>query len=85
MIIYGCDLCGEIRDCRQREIEHTEYDICAECWNALASKLKGKGRSQRHPETAAVAARTAPEPSPETKQPFPGAPPSVYGSAEHVN
>ena len=42
MIVYKCDLCGEVRDCTQREIEHIEYDICAECWDAMVSKLKGK-------------------------------------------
>jgi hypothetical protein len=39
-----CDLCGKARDCLQKEIEGKEYDICAECWNPLALKLKGKGR-----------------------------------------
>jgi hypothetical protein len=85
MVIYRCDLCGEIRDCSQREIEHTEYDICADCWNALASKLNGKGRSQAHSETVTLPARTTPEPARETKPPFPGAPPGIYGSADHVN
>jgi len=28
-----CDLCGEVKDCLQKEIEGKEYDICAECWN----------------------------------------------------
>jgi len=28
-----CDLCGKARDCLQKEIEGTEYDICSECWN----------------------------------------------------
>jgi len=42
-----CDLCGEARDCLQKEIDRREYDICAECWNALAQKLKGKGRRIR--------------------------------------
>ena len=39
-----CDLCGEARDCLQKEIEGKEYDICSECWNPLAQKLRGKGR-----------------------------------------
>ena len=39
-----CDLCGETKDCLQKEIEGKEYDICSECWNPFAQKLKGKGR-----------------------------------------
>jgi hypothetical protein len=39
-----CDLCGEAKDCLQKEIEGKEYDICSECWNQLAQKIKGKGR-----------------------------------------
>jgi len=41
-----CDLCGEAKECVQKEIEGKEYDICAECWNAFARKLKGKGRTK---------------------------------------
>jgi hypothetical protein len=40
-----CDLCGEARDCRQKEIDGKEYAICSECWNLLAQKLRGKGRA----------------------------------------
>jgi len=29
-----CDLCGEAKDCLQKEIESKEYDICSQCWNA---------------------------------------------------
>src|SRR5260370_30882512 len=39
-----CDLCGETKDCLQKEIEGKEYDICSECWNPFAQKLRGKGR-----------------------------------------
>jgi hypothetical protein len=40
MIIYKCDLCGELRNCVPRQIEQTEYDICSDCWNELTGKLK---------------------------------------------
>jgi len=40
-----CDLCGEARDCLQKEIEGKEYDICSEYWNPLAQSLRGKGRA----------------------------------------
>lgn len=39
-----CDLCGEAKDCLQKDIEGEEYDICSECWNPFAQKLRGKGR-----------------------------------------
>jgi hypothetical protein len=35
----------------QKEIDGKEYDICAECSNPLAEKLKGKGRTKRQRET----------------------------------
>ena len=39
-----CDLCGKAKECLQKEIDSKEYDICSECWDALAQRLKGKGR-----------------------------------------
>jgi hypothetical protein len=86
MIVYRCDLCDEVRDCDQREIDHTEYDICSECWNSLLSKLKGKGRSKRNNEIVALSTSPGPESPREPKQsPFPGAPPTIYASADPVN
>ena len=43
-----CDLCGETKACLPKEIEGKEYDICAECWEPLAQRLKGKGRMKKH-------------------------------------
>ena len=40
-----CDLCGEAKNCLQKEIEGKEYDICSEYWNPLAQSLRGKGRA----------------------------------------
>jgi hypothetical protein len=34
-----CDLCGESKNCLQKEIEGKEYDICSECWNRFAQRL----------------------------------------------
>ncbi len=45
-IIIICDLCGKQKECLQKEMEGKEYDICSECWSALAQKLKGKGRNK---------------------------------------
>jgi hypothetical protein len=61
MIVYRCDLCDEVRDCSQREIDHTEYDVCSECWNSLLLKLKGKGRSKRNNEIVALPASPEPD------------------------
>lgn len=44
MIVYQCDLCGEVKACRQRRIEDREYDICEACWMPIAARLPGKGR-----------------------------------------
>ncbi len=86
MIVYRCDLCNEIRECTQREIEHSEYDICAQCWEALCAKLKGKGRSQRASETVTLPIVPAPEPTEKPQQrPFPGEPPTIYGTADQLN
>ena len=45
-----CDLCGQSKECLQKEIDGKEYDICSDCWNPLAEKLKGKGRAQKSRE-----------------------------------
>lgn len=45
-----CDLCGQPKECQPKEIEGREYDICSECWNPLAEKLKGKGRAKKEQE-----------------------------------
>ena len=85
MIVYRCDLCNEIRDCTQKEIDGKEYDICSECWNSLSAKLSGKGRSKRC-EFVTLPAPTMPESPREPKQPpMPGAPPVIYGSADPMN
>jgi hypothetical protein len=33
-----CDLCGEAKDCFQKEIEGKEYDICSEMLEAVGTK-----------------------------------------------
>jgi hypothetical protein len=85
MIVYRCDVCSEIQECSQREIEHIEYDICADCWNSLVSKLKEKGRPRAYPGIVTLPVPAIPEPSRGPKQPFPGAPPDIYSSADPVN
>jgi ribosome-binding protein aMBF1 (putative translation factor) len=75
-----CALCGEAKRCQPREIEGKEYDVCRDCWNPLALKLKGKGRVRKEREMVFLPPqRTTPEPK-ETK-PSPGEPPKIWGRA----
>jgi ribosome-binding protein aMBF1 (putative translation factor) len=71
-----CDLCGQAKKCRSREIDGKEYDICSDCWNPLAVKLKGKGRAKQEQETVFLPRTMAPE-TKETK-PSPGEPPKIW-------
>lgn len=80
-----CDLCGEQKECSQREIEGKEFDICAECWRPLKEKLKGKGRAKRRRETVFLPPRTGPEREPDEPKSPPGLPPKIFGSAERTN
>jgi ribosome-binding protein aMBF1 (putative translation factor) len=73
-----CDLCGQAKDCMQKEIEGKEYDICSECWKPLAEKLKGKGRARKERETIFLPAPTG-EQEPEISKPLPGGPPKIWG------
>lgn len=75
-----CDLCGEAKACKPREIEGREYDICADCWKPLAQRLKGKGREIKERQTVFLPPIPEPEPVKET-MPGPGEPPKIWGSA----
>jgi hypothetical protein len=75
-----CDLCGEARDCLQKEIEGKEYDICSECWNPLAQKLKGKGRAINREIVLLPPPRAVKEQ--EDEDPQPGEPPKIWGAVQ---
>ena len=75
-----CDLCGQARECAPREIERKEYDICAECWNPFAEKLKGKGRVRKAREVVFLPPLTK-EPEPPEPKSVPGEPPKIWGGA----
>jgi hypothetical protein len=78
MIVYRCDLCGELRDCAQRDIGAVEYDICSECWNALMARLKGRGRPKAKRDRVTLPPPALdPEISHEQKPEFPGMPPKI--------
>jgi len=73
-----CDLCGQTKECLQKQIEGKEYDICSECWNPLAEKLKGKGRMKKEREMVFLPSVT-PEPKREEPKQVPGEPPKIWG------
>ena len=74
-----CDLCGEQKECLQKQIDGREFDICADCWRPLEEKLRGKGRVKKTREMVFLPPRTTPEPE-EPKTP-PGLPPKIFGGA----
>ncbi len=77
-----CDLCGTEKQCSEKEIEGRLYDICSDCWNPLAEKLKGKGREKAkdRKDVFLPPLTTEPEPPPKTT-PHPGKPPKIWGHA----
>jgi hypothetical protein len=79
MSVGKCALCEKMRKCLPKRIEHREYDICAPCWNALDSQLRGKGRARRSRELILL----PPVPAPSTEAPakaLPGYPPTIWGA-----
>lgn len=74
-----CDLCGQAKECRPKEIEGKDYDICSACWKPLAEKLKGKGRVGKQRETVFLPPLVAPEPKREEGKP-PEGPPKIWGT-----
>ncbi len=79
-----CDLCGNRKSCLQKEIEGMEYDICSECWNPLADKLKGKGRP-KHLETVFLQPPRQVQDRGEEPKPLPGEPPKIWGEGNRVH
>jgi hypothetical protein len=75
-----CDLCGATKDCRQKEIEGKEYDICDQCWNAFAQKLKGKGTVKSRETVFLPPPRVIKER--EDEEPLPGEPPKIWGAVD---
>lgn len=75
-----CDLCGEAKDCLQKEIEGKEYDICSQCWSPFAQKLRGKGRVKTR-ETVFLPPPRVKEREDEEPEPLPGEPPKIWGAA----
>ena len=74
-----CDVCGEPRDCSQKEIEGKEYDICSKCWSPFAEKLRGKGRVKTQ-ETVFLPPPRVKEREDEEPEPLPGELPKIWGA-----
>lgn len=74
-----CDLCAEPKECTERRIEDRQYDICADCWESLAAKLKGKGKAVKEREIVLLPS-VSPEPETPEPNPRPGEPPKIWGS-----
>jgi hypothetical protein len=76
-----CDLCEQARECLQKDIDGREYDICAECWESLAARLKGKGRVKRRREPVVLPPIIKePQEPKEPQQPKPPMePPKIWG------
>jgi hypothetical protein len=75
-----CDLCGESRECLQKEIDGKEFDICAGCWRPLEEKLKGKGRVKKPLEIVYLPQFTLPDTVREDPKPLPKLPPEIIGA-----
>ena len=73
-----CDLCGQAKECLQKEIDGKTYDICVECWNPLAEKLQGKGRMKKEREIVFLPPRVVQDPKHEEPKPPPGEPPKIW-------
>jgi ribosome-binding protein aMBF1 (putative translation factor) len=79
-----CDLCGKKKQCRPREIEGKEYDICSECWTPFARRLKGKGRKAlavKGDVEMIVLPQQITIPAPEAPQRLPGGPPKIWSGS----
>ena len=74
-----CDLCGEAKDCLQKEIEGKEYDICSDCWKPLKQKLRGKGRVKKE---VVFLPPPAEKPREDEEKPEPGEPPKTWDEVQ---
>lgn len=46
MNMMYCDLCGEAKECLQKEIDGREFDICLRCWSTLEEKPPRQRKSE---------------------------------------
>ena len=84
MVVYKCDLCGNIRDCVQKLIEQKEYDFCIRCCASLVKKLSGKGRRLGQAGITLVPARLSKHECIE-EEPTPGDSLEIFGGSKKPN
>jgi hypothetical protein len=77
-----CDVCGKAKDCLLKEIESKEYDICSDCWNPFAQKLRGKGRMKNRETVFLPPPRVIEQRGDEEPEPPPGEPPKIWGGLD---
>lgn len=80
-MMITCDLCGKAKDCLPKQIEGKEYDICGECWEQFAEKLRGRGRKKDTSVTVFLLSTEREDEGPES---LPGEPPTIFGSGVHA-
>ena len=73
-----CDLCGQAQKCWKRQIEDNEYDICTDCWNVLAEKLKGKGAPVKKRDVILLPSPPTGEPADPKPTVPPEGPPKIW-------
>lgn len=83
MAVCKCDLCGQVKECLQKEIDRKEYNICEECWIDLQARLQGKGRDKERREIILLPPPR--EPDEQEEKPEPGEPPIIRGSSDRPN
>ena len=76
---------GKSRSASKKEIDGKEYDICSQCWSALAEKLSGKGRVNKSREIVLLPPLRVNEREDYELKPTPGEPPKIWGVAERPN
>ena len=55
-----CDVCGQRKECFQRDIEGKVYDICNECWIPIAMRLEGTGKEKHQNPSLVKGAEESP-------------------------
>lgn len=82
MTMVTCDLCGEAKECLQKEIEGKEYDVCSDCWTPFEQKLRGKGRTKKQETVLLPPPRPKGDQEDEGPEPLPEGPPKIWGHDE---
>jgi len=83
LTVILCDLCGEEKECVQKEIDGRQFDLCTDCRRALEEKLRGKGRVKKTRDIVFLPPRTVLDP--EESKTAPGLPLKILGGGQRTN